>query len=55
MAGSCLCWFSRSGSGRNLLNSYDEGRYLQQSYDGDKDGSDWNAMPANQPGTTRLL
>lgn len=44
-AGACVGWFSRSGSDKNLLNSYDEGRYLQQSYYGDKDGSDWNGKP----------
>jgi hypothetical protein len=44
-AGACVGWFSHSKSGKNLLNSYDEGRYLQQSYYGDKDGSDWNGTP----------
>ncbi len=44
-AGACVGWFSKSTSGKNLLNSYDEGRYLQQSYYGDPDGSDWNGKP----------
>ena len=44
-AGACVGWFSQSKSDKNLLNSYDEGRYLQQSYYGDKDGSEWNGQP----------
>ena len=44
-AGACVGWFSQSKSDTNLLNSYDEGRYLQQSYYGDKDGSEWNGNP----------
>jgi hypothetical protein len=44
-AGACVGWFSQSKSGKNLLNSYDEGRYLQQSYYGDTDGSEWNGKP----------
>lgn len=44
-AGGCIGWFSRSGTSENLLNAYDVGRYVQQSYYGDKDGSDWNGKP----------
>lgn len=44
-AGACVGWFSHSHSSDNLLNAYDVGRYLQQSYYGDKDGSDWNGKP----------
>ena len=44
-AGGAIGWFSPSGSGRNLLNHYDHGRYLQQSWYGDPDGSDWNGKP----------
>jgi hypothetical protein len=44
-AGGSIGWFSHSRSSRNLLNSYDHGRYVQQSYYGDKDGSDWNGKP----------
>lgn len=43
-AGACIGWFSRSG-GENLLNTFDVGRYMQQSYYGDADGSDWNGKP----------
>ncbi len=41
-AGACVGWFSHSHSSDNLINAYDAGRYLQQSYYGDEDGSDWN-------------
>ncbi|TDU66200.1 hypothetical protein EI77_03939 [Prosthecobacter fusiformis] len=44
-AGGCIGWFSHSHSSDNLLNAYDVGRYLQQSYYGDADGSDWNGKP----------
>lgn len=44
-AGACIGWLSRSGSQDNLLNAYDVGRYVQQSYYGDEDGSDWNGKP----------
>lgn len=44
-AGASIGWFSRSGSPDNLLNAYDVGRYVQQSYYGDPDGSDWNGKP----------
>jgi hypothetical protein len=44
-AGACIGWFSASGSKENLLNAYDVGRYVQQSYYGDEDGSDWNGKP----------
>ncbi len=44
-AGGCVGWFSHSGSQDNLLNAYDVGRYIQQSYYGDTDGSDWNGKP----------
>jgi hypothetical protein len=40
--GGALCWLGRGGSGENLLNAYDCGRYIQQSYYGEEDGSDWN-------------
>ncbi len=40
-AGACIGWFSHSHSSENVLNAYDEGRYLQQSYYGDADGSKW--------------
>lgn len=43
--GACIGWFSQSGSPDNRLNAYDAGRYVQQSYYGDADGSDWNGQP----------
>jgi hypothetical protein len=43
-AGGSVGWFSKSRSGENLLNSFDHGRYVQQSYYGDADGSDWNGQ-----------
>lgn len=44
-AGGAVGWFSRSGSDVNWVNGYDHGRYIQQSYYGDSDGSDWNGTP----------
>lgn len=44
-AGGCVGWFSASGSKENMLNSSDEGRYLQQSFYGDGDGSLWSEKP----------
>jgi hypothetical protein len=44
-AGGSIGWLSEAGSTRNVLNAYDEGRYVQQSYYGDEDGSDWNGKP----------
>ena len=44
-AGGCIGWFSHSRSLENVLNTFDHGRYVQQSYYGDKDGSDWNGRP----------
>jgi hypothetical protein len=44
-AGASVGWFSHSSSDHNLMNTFDRGRYLQQSYYGDKDGSDWNGQP----------
>jgi hypothetical protein len=44
-AGAAIGWFSASGAEKNLLNTFDVGRYLQQSYYGDTDGSDWNGKP----------
>jgi hypothetical protein len=40
-SGAAIAWLSRSGSTRNLLNHYDHGRLIQQSYYGDSDGSTW--------------
>lgn len=44
-AGGGIGYFSRSGSKRNLLNHYDRGRLIQQSYYGDADGSKWVDKP----------
>ena len=44
-AGAAVGWFSASGSEHNLLNTFDVGRYVQQSYYGDSDGTDWNGKP----------
>jgi len=40
--GGGICHFSDSLKKKNLLNHYDTGRFIQQSYYGDEDGSDWN-------------
>lgn len=44
-AGGSVGWFSHSHASENLLNSFDHGRYVQQSYYGDSDGSEWNGKP----------
>lgn len=44
-AGASIGFFGESSTGRNLLNHYDKGRFIQQSYYGMKDGSDWNGKP----------
>jgi hypothetical protein len=43
--GACIGFFGESKTKRNLLNHYDEGRFVQQSYYGQEDGSDWNGKP----------
>lgn len=43
--GACIGFFGESKTGRNLLNHFDEGRFIQQSYYGQEDGSDWNGKP----------
>jgi len=42
--GACIGYFSASG-GPNLLNNYDNGRFVAQSYYGDPDGSSWDGTP----------
>lgn len=44
-AGAAIGWLSRSGSQTNLLDHWDEGRFIQQSYYGEKDGSLWVKKP----------
>jgi hypothetical protein len=39
--GSAIGYFSLTKDPRNLLNHQDEGRFIQQSYYGDSDGSMW--------------
>ncbi len=41
-SGACVGYFSLSGSNRNLLNHHDQGRFIQQSFYGDEDGTLWN-------------
>lgn len=43
--GACIGFFGESKTKRNLLNHYDEGRFVQQSYYGKADGSAWNGKP----------
>jgi len=43
--GACIGYFAESSTGRNLLNHYDEGRFIQQSYYGAPDGSVFMNMP----------
>jgi hypothetical protein len=43
--GSAIGYFASSKDKRNLLNHHDEGRFIQQSYYGDPDGSVWNKTP----------
>ncbi len=44
-SGAAVAWFSESGSERNLVNHFDHGRLIQQSYYGVQDGSLWNQKP----------
>ena len=43
--GACIGFFGETRTKRNVLNHYDHGRFIQQSYYGDPDGSDWNGKP----------
>lgn len=40
-SGGSIFYFSESKKERNLLNHHDRGRFVQQSYYGDEDGSMW--------------
>ncbi len=42
--GGAVVWFS-AGKGSNVINHFDLGRCVQQSYYGDADGSNWNGTP----------
>jgi hypothetical protein len=44
-AGGCIGFLAPSGSPRNLLNAWDHGRFVQQSYYGKPDGSFWGKTP----------
>jgi hypothetical protein len=44
-SGAGIAWFSRSNSTENLLDHFDHGRLVQQSYYGKKDGSVWSGKP----------
>jgi len=44
-SGASIGHLSVADSGKNLLNHYDQGRYIQQSYYGDEDGSKWVEQP----------
>ncbi len=43
--GGCIGFFGESSTNLNLLNHFDTGRFIQQSYYGGPDGSDWNGKP----------
>jgi hypothetical protein len=44
-SGGAIAYLAPSGSTHNLLNHFDRGRLVQQSYYGDSDGSFWNKRP----------
>jgi hypothetical protein len=44
-SGCAIGYCSPSTSTKNLLNNYDRGRFVQQSYYGDLDGSVWDGKP----------
>ncbi len=44
-SGGAIAWVSQGATGENLVDSYDRGRLIQQSYYGNADGSLWNKKP----------
>lgn len=44
-SGAAIGWMSLSGSNKNLVNHFDRGRLIQQSYYGNADGSMWDKQP----------
>lgn len=44
-SGGAVAWLGTPASGRNLINHFDRGRLVQQSWYGSQDGSDWNGRP----------
>eukprot|EP00884_Botryococcus_braunii_P021617 jgi/Botrbrau1/8139/Bobra.0308s0029.1 len=45
VAGGAITYLSRAGEGRNVINRWDTGRLIQQSYYGSEDGSRWAGQP----------
>ncbi|MCC5877013.1 MAG: hypothetical protein JJU11_12405 [Candidatus Sumerlaeia bacterium] len=44
-SGASIFFFAESETQCNLLNHFDRGRFIQQSFYGDKDGSAWGTQP----------
>ncbi|MFM7056119.1 MAG: hypothetical protein ACKO2P_04260, partial [Planctomycetota bacterium] len=44
-SGGAIGWLGTPASGQNLINHFDRGRLVQQSWYGREDGSDWNGRP----------
>ena len=44
-SGGAISYFSQKHPERNLVNHHDTGRFIQQSYYGDRDGSQWSGHP----------
>jgi hypothetical protein len=44
-SGAAIGWLSLSGTESNLVNHFDRGRLIQQSYYGKNDGSIWDKQP----------
>jgi hypothetical protein len=44
-SGACIGYLSLSGTNRNLLDHFDQGRFVQQSFYGNADGTLWAAKP----------
>lgn len=44
-SGGAIGWLSQAGAEENLINHFDHGRLLQQSYYGKKDDSNWAGKP----------
>lgn len=44
-AGGAVAWISQPSATSSVVNSFDRGRLLQQSYYGRVDGSQWNGKP----------
>jgi hypothetical protein len=44
-SGGAIAWISAAGADHSLINSFDRGRLVQQSWYGKEDGSLWNKTP----------